>query len=139
VKCYLDRNHRTVFGTLGELYDENKMWLFQTIEKPDRDNQAFISCIPTDTYTCRLGMYYGGDGVGGSKRDYAAYEIMDVPDRTHIKIHIANFVTDVVGCIGLGMVRDEGIPMVKRSRIAYETFMDYMDGIKEFELVIRDV
>lgn len=138
MKAFLDRNYRTTIVTLGELYDEDETWDFQTIEKPWKDNRKRISCIPTGTYIARLGMYYGGDGLGG-KRDYASYEIMDVPDRTYIKIHIANYLHDIAGCVGLGMSRESRIPMVRQSIAAYESFMDYMDGIKEFELVIRDV
>lgn len=107
-----------------------------TLERPWRMNQRTISCIPPGTYIAKLDMYYGGDGVGGAKNDYPAYELQDVPDRSEIKIHIGNYVRNVVGCIAIGLVRDAEVPAVWNSAKAFSTFMDYMHGYPAFELEI---
>lgn len=68
-----------------------------TVERPWLNNQPRVSCIPAGLYKMRLGLYHN---------KYSSYEIIDVPDRTLIKIHVANLYLDLLGCIGLG--RDLG-------------------------------
>ncbi len=134
----LDRDIRTDKVTLGKLYDETDTLFLYTIERPWLDNQQTISCIPSGTYKAERDMYYGGDGVGG-RQDYACFEVRNVPDRTEIKFHIANYVKNVVGCIGVGITRDSSVPAVWNSAIAFIKFMDFLDGINEFNLEIHDV
>jgi len=131
MKCYIDRNYRTGLVTLGELFNEENDWLFQTIELPSKNNQKRISCVNTGIYIVEMDYYYKGG--------YPCYELRNVLDRTEIKIHIANFLHDILGCIGIGINRDEKIPMVSDSRKAFDLFMEYMQGIERFKLEIRDV
>jgi hypothetical protein len=77
---------------------------------------------------------------------YPAYELelQNVPGRSLIKIHIANTMDDLLGCIGLGtdttyMAHPAEKP--KRWAVAHSTkalrlFMEKMDGIQEATLVI---
>lgn len=100
----------------------------KTIELPWRDNQDFISCIPAAIYVCRRSFYHRGG--------YEVFEIVNVPNRDDIKIHVANFPKDVLGCIGVGM--EFGENMVTRSREAFGRFMKHTAGMEEFQLEIRD-
>ena len=87
------------FGTFGKLeFMGFECW---TIELPWRNNAVNISCIPPGIYPLEKCMYYGGDGRGG-KKDYPAYEIKNVPGRSHIKIHIAQHMDHIKGCMGVG-------------------------------------
>ncbi len=98
-----------------------------SVERPWENNQPFISCIPLGVYKLQLGTYYGGDGPGG-KRDYPAYKILSVPNRTHIKIHVANIMDDLFGCIAFGTVLGflDKRWAVLNSRRALAGFMDEM-------------
>jgi hypothetical protein len=129
-------------GTFGKLtvWDGAKLlYTCRTVEKEWLDNKPYKSCIPAPgTYLLELGMYFGGDGEGG-KRDYPAYIVLDVPDRTLIKIHIANRPTELLGCIALGsdFATMTGEWAVKNSTLAFERFMKVMDGDKDAKLTIE--
>lgn len=107
-----------VFGTLRvgdlELY---------TVERPWKNNIPRLSAIPIGRYPLQLGMYNRGG--------YPAYELMDVPGRSLIKIHRANTYTDLLGCIGVGA--DTGYIdqkwAITNSAEAFEKFMEKMDNI----------
>jgi len=79
-------------GTFGQLFAPSFSCF--TVERPWLNNQPYISCIPEGDYPLARGHYNRGG--------YEVYEIKDVPNRSLIKIHIANRPTDVQGCIGLG-------------------------------------
>lgn len=65
-----------------------------TVELPWEGNTPYKSCIPAGHYTL-LPCYY-------NRGEYDAYEVYDVPGRTYIKMHIANCIADILGCIGVG-------------------------------------
>ena len=60
-----DKPHNTM-GMFGRIYAPNNFTAF-TVERPWMNNLPFISCIPPGSYTANLGIYYGGDGVGGDR------------------------------------------------------------------------
>ena len=88
----LIRDCTNKMGTFGIL----TLWdlKFYTIEKPWLNNEPWISCIPVGIYTLEMSYFDRGE--------YPAYEVMNVPGRTDILIHIANIQSNVQGCIGLG-------------------------------------
>ena len=71
-----------------------KLFECETVERPWANNAPNISCIPEGKYELRRSRFY--------RRDYDAYEVVGVKDRSRILIHIANTPLDVEGCIGLG-------------------------------------
>lgn len=71
--------------------------VIHTLERPWQGNQPFVSCIPGGTYLCE---------AYSSAKFPNVWEIRRVENRTHILIHTANRVEDVVGCVGVGLVRD---------------------------------
>ena len=93
-----------------------------TVERPWLDNKPRESCIPEGVYQLELGMYNRGG--------YPAYEIMNVPDRSLIKMHIANNINDVIGCVGFGdsLGYYENLWSVMNSGKTMAKFMDAMDG-----------
>jgi hypothetical protein len=107
-----------------------------TVELPWKDNVPFKSAIPVGTYPLKLGMYNRGG--------YPAYEILDVPGRGLIKIHVANTMDQLLGCIGPGLKRGYLAPKpdmparggVVSSRAALERFMEEMNGAKTGTITI---
>lgn len=93
----IQRIQKDDFQTLGILtiYDNNfPKWECRTLELPDKDNQSRISCIPEGTYTV-------------VKRNSAKYgdhfHIKDVPNRSYILVHNANYKRQLLGCIAVGL------------------------------------
>jgi hypothetical protein len=117
----LERFAYTPVGTFGKfIFEEFQCY---TVERPWLDNKPRESCIPEGVYPLKLGMYNRGG--------YPAYEVMDVPNRSLIKIHIGNTMDDIVGCIAPGkslgfLERKWGVSSSKK---AFQEFMRAMDGI----------
>lgn len=78
--------------TLGRLTVGSE--IFWTVEKPWKDNQPFISCIPAGKYEITKG--------DSPRFGPNTWQVMDVPGRTHILFHVGNTSDDVVGCIAVG-------------------------------------
>jgi len=77
------------FGTFGTMaVGERVLW---TVERPWLDNTPSISCIPEGVYQLAPRPFYRGN--------YDAIEIRDVPARTHILFHKANWPNELAGCI----------------------------------------
>ena len=98
--CTLKRKPSTDEGTFGTFTTDNgKSW--DSLELPDRSNAEGVSCIPKGTYTC--------DWINSPKHG-ECYQVMDVPSRTMIEQHSANFAgnkdkgydSQLLGCIALG-------------------------------------
>ena len=100
------------------------------LEDPWNDNKEGVSCIPPGHYPLKLGIYFGGDGPGG-KEDYPSYEILEVPGRKLIKMHIGNTIKDTQGCLlfGTDIAVYNDLWSIAASRKAYAGFMDVMAGI----------
>ena len=122
-------NHQSL-GRLT-IYDDNDFpfWECRTLELPDRDNQLRISCIPEGTYevTRRNSAKYGSH-----------FHILDVPDRSLILIHNANYARQLLGCIAVGLshtdIDGDGHKDVTRSK---QTLKDLVRILpKEFKLEI---
>lgn len=64
-----------------------------TLEQKWNDNKPFISCIPPGKYIAKRSFYHHGN--------YECFEITGVPNRNEIKIHIANLLKDLEGCVGV--------------------------------------
>lgn len=66
----------------------------KTLEKPWLNNQRNISCIPLGEYKCVWSFSW--------KFLKYTYEVLNVPNRTGIRIHAGNTFYDIKGCIILG-------------------------------------
>ncbi len=100
-----------------------------TLENPWKQNQKMVSCIPEGSYLCRK---YSSDKYPN------VYQVLEVPNRTHILFHAGNFERDTKGCIllGLGACSLGDDPMVSNSRLAMAKFRGIMGDDEEFKLVI---
>jgi hypothetical protein len=89
----VERFAYTPFGTFGRLtFSDFECF---TVERPWENNEPDVSCIPVGTYPLDPNAHY-------HRGNYDCCEILEVEGRTLIKIHIANTLDDVKGCIGVG-------------------------------------
>ena len=111
----INRIFSSEFQTLGILtiYDDHNFpfWECRTLELPDLGNKSRISCIPIGEYEV-------------IKRNSAKYgdhfHILDVPNRSYILIHNANYVRQLLGCLAVGLshtdIDGDGLRDVTRSK-----------------------
>jgi len=66
----------------------------KTLERPYLSNMSSVSCIPKGVYECKW--------TFSTKFMKYTYEVMNVPNRTGIRIHPANWWSQLNGCIALG-------------------------------------
>lgn len=123
-----------------------------TIERPwiPDDNclggRPFESCVPDGTYTLLPFTRPNGDEVYQLVNEaLGVYRFQeDIPEgvvaRYLILIHMANWVKDIVGCIGPGKTQtydNSGNPMVGSSRWAMERIVPRLDAQDNNELIIE--
>jgi len=118
------------FGTFGRLHLPDGHIIY-TVERPWLRNERGISCIPEGDYTCRPSRYHRGG--------YDAIEVMDVPDRSRILIHIGNWPADVQGCIAVGERIEciDGKLGVTNSKATFHRLLMPQLGHAEFTLAVR--
>jgi|TARA_B100001094_G_C17742051_1_gene581646 hypothetical protein len=115
-------------GTLGKLTIGDEV--FWTAERPWRNNQKEVSCIPNGRYTCK---------AYTSKRFGQTFEVTDVENRTYILFHVGNFPEkDSHGCILLGERLMDNQPAVSSSKIAVERFRETLKDVESFNIEIKD-
>ena len=69
-----------------------------TLERPWADNKRGVSCIPDGEYQVRK--WHNDEAEEAGKRiTYNHFQVLDVPDRTGILIHVGNYVDQIEGCI----------------------------------------
>lgn len=124
----LIRDREYLGATLGNLII-NEQQQFKTLELPWLNNKRELSCIPVGQYQCNKIM---------SPNFGLVFEVSNVPNRSHILIHIGNTAKDTHGCILIGLRHGEleGSPAVLQSRLAVKQFLDLTKTIESFELCI---
>ena len=115
-------------GTFGRLYNPQGDELCRIVERPWKNNERRISCIPTGKY--KLGFYPAG------KKFYPRYKkifadvgndrgmiiINDIPGRDHVLWHRGNYPENSWACLLLNMSvgrNDKGELQGYRSTDAY--------------------
>jgi hypothetical protein len=79
-------------ATLGSLFNDKGLELAKSIEPPFMDNKQEISCIPFGVYKCKK------DNTG----KYRFWKVLNVEGRDAIEMHVANFASELRGCIAFG-------------------------------------
>lgn len=122
--------------TLGVLL-VNGLPEFVTLELPWRNNIRELSCIPVGSYACkrRSASLMITAGLGET------FEVLDVPNRSDILIHVGNTVKDLRGCIAVGAAYGgfDSYKGVANSRAAFKRLMEMLEGKDEISLEIVDV
>lgn len=80
-------------GTFGALVIDHLPFCV-TMELPWRDNRNSLSCIPAGKYKWKK---------HNSPSKGPVIWIQDVPGRSWIYFHVANWPSNVLGCIGVGL------------------------------------
>ena len=92
-ECFVNEGFTTMYGALLS---------FVAVELPWRDNQRGISCIPAQVYEAEAIFRHSRRHLSDDDiRKYGIW-LKDVPQRSGIVIHIANFVRQLEGCIAPG-------------------------------------
>ena len=116
--------------TFGKFLDTDRSQLCVTIERPWLDNQNQISCIPAGTY---LFYKYNSPTKGW------VWRTDQVPNRTAIEIHAANFASQLLGCIAvgasIGAIGD--VPAVLSSQATLKMLQGVLPD--QFNLIIEGV
>ncbi len=120
--------------TLGALIVTDKtgvIFVARSLELPYKDNANSISSFTPGKYICKYTM--------SPSFGFKTYEITSVPGRSGVRIHSANYVSQLRGCIALGDahkdINADGLSDVVHSGEtvkAFETLMNFED----FELEI---
>lgn len=115
-------------GILGKLYDEDGLFLAVTLEHSYDGKPK----VPAGVYRCVR--------RNSPKFGYDVFMLKDVPGHDFIEFHVANWQRDLDGCIGLGSASCESLSgtMIVESNKTFHHFMDTLDGIDAFTLVIDD-
>ncbi len=97
------------------------------MERPWLNNAVRLSCIPAGVYTV---VRHDSPSKG------ECFWIKDVPNRTHILIHVANWAHELMGCIAPGVgVNLVPTPMVTSSRDAMNELLRTLDDEWELEII----
>lgn len=102
-----------------------------TLERPWHDNQANVSCIPAGRYRCVR--------IRSPKFGWT-FEVMNVPNRSHVLFHSGNTLEDTHGCILIGeeFSGTYDRPFLSSSHRGFMEFLNLLDGSESFELTILD-
>jgi hypothetical protein len=95
-----------------------------TLERPPIANIGFISSIPDGNYAAN---------IRTDHPDHWRIELIGVPKRDHVQIHIGNVVDDTVGCILVGKTISRDLCSLGNSAQAYSdlrTAFAMQDGAK---------
>lgn len=112
--------------TIGKLSHNGKS--YYTIERPWLDNAANISCIPDG--------YYKLERRDSPRFGPNMWQVSNVPERSHILIHVANTEKDIVGCIGLAKFLDGDLLGIRTSRVAINEFYEDTKDLRELDITI---
>lgn len=112
MEVLLKRDYKGNDCTLGKMYFGESF--VETLELPWKDNLPKISCIPDGEYEV--------EKTYSPSFKKQLWLIKNVPNRSGIRIHSANFVSELLGCIAPGLSRydlnKDGIIDMKDSRKA---------------------
>lgn len=137
MRLILEREQYTDKQTLGTLYVYNGPSLLyecKTLELPWINNERNVSCIPNGTYKTKV--------VSSSPSfKYKHIDILDVPDRTFIKVHRGNFYHQILGCILVGTswsdINNDGLLDVVSSKVALDNILKHTNEDID-KIIIRD-
>lgn len=134
-KVKIFRTDKSDKETLGVLSVDN--FVCKTLELPWKDNANSISCFTPGKYLCK---HTRSNSFSASQgKDVFTYEITGVPGRSGVRIHSANYVSELRGCIALGDahkdINMDGLKDVVHSGATVKAFEELMN-YEDFELEI---
>jgi hypothetical protein len=136
----ISEDARQSLGTLSVMKSDRQLFVCKTLELPWNNNQSNVSCIPAGSYPCK---YTRSNRMSAEKgRDVFTYEVLNVPERAGIRIHAANYFSQLLGCIALGDANNDinrdSEPDVVHS-VATVAAFEHLMNQEDFTLVITGV
>ncbi len=121
-------------GTGGVLLNHDMVPICNTVEREWKGNEVDVSCIPTGLYMAHRHMRHNGH-----EDEYEVFMLENVPGRTVIQIHIANFPSQLKGCIAPvdKWWPEKGVAGAYSSN-AFNDFMDELKDINRIALLITE-
>lgn len=119
LKIRIKRTEQHSRSIIGELY-VNGTFICYTLELPWKKNEENVSCIPSGTYDAYL--RYNSEKAS---REWVT-ELLNVPKRTAIQIHIGNYPRDIDGCTLVGLSTSDNY--VGPSTAAFQLLQDSIFG-----------
>lgn len=116
-------------ATFGVLVTQNRPFAV-CLEKPWRNNQPQVSCIPPGSYLCKR---------VNSPKFGNTFEITGVPGRFAILFHKGNTETDSLGCVLVAESFEDwqdGRPSIASSAQGFGQFLDRFSHFDEFMLTV---
>lgn len=133
-KIQVNRTHSTdkvTLGTMSVIVDNEVVFTCKTMELPWKDNKPQISCIPTGTYPIRV-------LENSPAFKYKHLSIDNVPNRSGVKIHVANYVRQLRGCIAVGKshadIDSDGVIDVTSSVTTLKELLQHVEGVHIIEI-----
>lgn len=130
----LVRKTMSQFSTQGELFINSKFFSY-TIELPKVPYGGSSVCTPLGTFAVKL--YHSPHW------DFNVPELQNVPGRTHIQIHPANWAINpttkkayLLGCIALGDSKEKDV--VYHSGDTFRLLMSTVDWKKPVRIIISE-
>ena len=137
----LVRTCRTSLATYGVILlfkDDSVIYRCKSLELPYKANKRNISCIPDGVYMAET--LRNDEQLKDSRLKYPHIWIKDVIGRAGIKIHVANYVSELKGCIAPGLsfadIDKDGLIDVANSRKALQDMLNYLPLTGEFPFTI---
>jgi len=123
-------------GTYGILMHSNSVDIICcTVEPPWKGNQLSKSCIPAGFYRAVLSVRHAE-----LPSNYKVYQVVNIPGRTVIQIHIANTPSELEGCIAPVTVfhNFKGEQGGSGSKNAFNKFMNVCAGDEKIGIWIKE-
>lgn len=137
MKMRLTRTDHKASGIFGAIEPEDEAFLLLTGEHAYLDHQVdhheyYLPKVPLGTYICVRGLHR----LAHMTEDFETFEVTGVEGHTDILFHSGNYPqVDSAGCILLGLASDFNTE-VTHSKLAFERFMEYLEGVDEFTLEV---
>lgn len=132
----LERDAFTSEGIFGILKNSSTSDVFHTLEHAflATNTDSYVPKIPDGTYTCIRGQHR----LDHMTSDFTTFEILGIEGHSGLLFHVGNYNRDSDGCVLVGMVRvsTPTISMVSNSKLAFNKFMNTLDGIDTFQLTV---
>ena len=117
MKVTLKRLGQSNYSTIGVLMYDDEI-IACTLEPAWKNNEKDVSCIPKGEYVTE---------VVESPKFGIVYEIKQVPNRSHILIHVGNYESDTSGCVLVGdSFSFNGSPALLNSRKKLNEIMNFL-------------
>lgn len=123
------REEENTSNISGKIY-LNGDFIGHTLEPTWKRNKK-DSCIPVGEYMA----YLRDAEQSGSRWSYNPIQLINVPERSYIQIHIGNYPKDTQGCILIG--KGKGDNAVWSSGDCFKELVEKMDKTRPCKVIIK--